>query len=286
MEGLVIASECNQEGMFCFLLSMFGFMDYQRPGKGVDKHTPPKKKFFLFWELYFRKLWKLMMLNAVFLLFCLPIVTIAPAVSALMYILKQYAAQRPVFLWTEFVQAFRQNWKKSVLMGSITTVTLCILSVSWQYYGQLIATHPIFYLPLLLTGSLMFVVIMASAYMFVMIPFLDIQFMPMLKNAVILVFLGITTNMITAVIILGVLFICYLLFPISLLFLILLFFSTVCFIVVFNLYPKVEQYIIIPYYQRIGKPHPDTVMYEQAPICQDAAQKQTSTPSKGQDESL
>ena len=94
------------------MAGFFGLFDYTKPGKGVDKNGPQKKRFFHFFELYFRKFWKLITLNLIYILFCIPIVTIGPATAAMTYILKNYTMERPVFLWSDFLEAF----KKTVLM--------------------------------------------------------------------------------------------------------------------------------------------------------------------------
>ena len=70
------------------MAGFFGLFDYSKPGKGVDKNGPQKKRFFHFFELYFRKFWKLITLNMLYVLFCIPIVTIGPATAAMTYILK------------------------------------------------------------------------------------------------------------------------------------------------------------------------------------------------------
>jgi uncharacterized membrane protein YesL len=58
------------------LAGFFGFFDYSKPGKGVDVDAPPKKPFFRFWELYWRKFTRFILLNMLFFLFMLPIVTL------------------------------------------------------------------------------------------------------------------------------------------------------------------------------------------------------------------
>ena len=37
-----------------------------RTGKGVDKNQPEKKRFFLFFDLFFRKFWNICLVNLMF----------------------------------------------------------------------------------------------------------------------------------------------------------------------------------------------------------------------------
>ena len=54
------------------MAGFLGFGNFQKPGKGVKKNEPEKKRFFQFFELFFRKLTKLIQLNLLYLLFCIP----------------------------------------------------------------------------------------------------------------------------------------------------------------------------------------------------------------------
>lgn len=46
--------------------------DYSKPGAGVSKNAPKKKGLALFYELFFRKFWKLMQLNLLYILTLIP----------------------------------------------------------------------------------------------------------------------------------------------------------------------------------------------------------------------
>lgn len=78
-------------------MAFFGLFNYSKPGPGVDKNGPKKKRFFLFFELYFRKFWKMIELNLLFLVCCIPIVTIGPAIAGMTYVLRNYALGKAHF---------------------------------------------------------------------------------------------------------------------------------------------------------------------------------------------
>jgi len=72
--------------------------DYNKPGTGVDENAPQKRRFFMFFELFFRKFGKLMQLNLLYLvtaipafiiLFFLGIVVLNPYLETLAYTLPQ-----------------------------------------------------------------------------------------------------------------------------------------------------------------------------------------------------
>ena len=267
------------------MAGFFGLFDYSKPGKGVDKNGPQKKRFFHFFELYFRKFWKLITLNMLYVLFCIPIVTIGPATAAMTYILKNYTMERPVFLWSEFWEAFKKNWKQGFLMGLIDAVLFIVSIVSCRFYYASVETNSFFYVPLVLVLSLTFVALLASMYMFIMIPILDMKFKPMLKNALLLSVLGIKTNILTALFVAALSILMFLFFPITLLVALVLFFSTVWFIMTFNSFQYVEKYIIDPYYEQIGEKRPDVLnlddMDEDDFVFEDIGSKEVPVNIKG-----
>ncbi len=122
--------------------------------KGVDKNGPQKKRFFHFFELYFRKFWKLITLNLIYILFCIPIVTIGPATAAMTYILKNYTMERPVFFWSDFLEAFKKNWKQGFVMGLIDAVLLVLSYVACRFYYASVDSSNFFYVPLVLVFQL------------------------------------------------------------------------------------------------------------------------------------
>lgn len=46
--------------------------DYTTPGPGVEKDTPPKHGMALFWDILYRRFWKMVSLNVLYLLFSIP----------------------------------------------------------------------------------------------------------------------------------------------------------------------------------------------------------------------
>ena len=53
--------------------------DYESAGPGIAKNAPRKKGLALFFDLFFRKLWKLFGLNMLFFIFVIPLIGILPA---------------------------------------------------------------------------------------------------------------------------------------------------------------------------------------------------------------
>ena len=59
------------------MAGFFGLFDYTKPGKGVEADKPKKHPFFLFWELVWRKLGRLITLNLMYFIVILPLIAVA-----------------------------------------------------------------------------------------------------------------------------------------------------------------------------------------------------------------
>ncbi|MCL2342575.1 MAG: DUF624 domain-containing protein [Firmicutes bacterium] len=57
------------------MAGIFGLFDYTKPGKGVPKDAPEKRPFFLFFELLWRKLSQIILLNLIYFIILLPLLT-------------------------------------------------------------------------------------------------------------------------------------------------------------------------------------------------------------------
>jgi len=100
----------------------------------------------------------LILLNILWLLLCLPIVTIGPATVALNYVILQYHTERSDEVFRPFFKAFRRDFWQSLLLGVPVTILCAILFfnglfIYGNYPGQF---HPLwipFALMLLITGA-------------------------------------------------------------------------------------------------------------------------------------
>ena len=77
------------------------FNSYTKEGKGIDKKPDNRLRIVVFFDIYIRKFWNLILLNILYLLFCIPIVTIGPATAAMTKILRNYAREEHAFIWSD-----------------------------------------------------------------------------------------------------------------------------------------------------------------------------------------
>ncbi len=255
----------------------FSLFDPTREGKGVKKSTVEKKRFFLFWELVWRKLSKLCTLNLLYVLCCIPIITIGPATAGLMYVLRNMAQEKPVFVAHDFFTAFKKNFWPALLTGIIVILAFAVAIFSATFYYSL-ATSPDtmgffgmdsqsvegfgWIASLVSLVALCFALFM-SYYIYLLLVTVDLPLKKIFKNSALLAIAGFKTNIITTVFVVLITSACILglmLWPINLAVAILgavFLLSFTHFIVAFNSYQYIKKYVTDPYYEAKGEKAPD-----------------------------
>ncbi len=238
------------------MAGFFGLFDYSKPGKGVDKNGPQKKRFFLFFELFFRKFWKMITLNLLYVLFCIPIVTIGPATAAMARIMKEFACERPVFLWSDFWEHFKKNFKQGFLMELLDIVVIFFAYIAYHFYQYRVGEDPMYYIPMALTMGVIYLAIVMNYYIFLMIATVDMSLPKIIKNSLLLA-LGMRTNILTFIITTALIMAAYFFWPIGILLTLVILCSLCWFIIAFNSYQYIDKYVISPYYEKTGERRPD-----------------------------
>ena len=72
---------------------------FEREGPGVKKDEPSKRGISLFFQLFIMRFWDILKLNIIFILYCIPIVTIAPAFSAMSSITMSMIRNKQTYLY-------------------------------------------------------------------------------------------------------------------------------------------------------------------------------------------
>lgn len=237
----------------------FGFLDYNKAGKGVAKNGPEKKPFFQFWELFLRKFWKLFQLNILYVVFCIPIVTIGPATAAMTTILRKFCLEQPTFLISDFWDSFKKNFKQSFFIGLLDVVLAFLISYSIMFYNEALDIEAS------VSNMALFAVTLASTLMLLLMHFyiylqivaLNLRISQIIKNAFLLAVVGIKRNFITAAVWIALGAAIVLTYPYSIFVMPFVPAAWMGFVSVFNSYPLIQKLIINPYYEAKGERNPE-----------------------------
>lgn len=243
-------------------MSLFGLNDYSKSGPGVAKNAPKKKPFFEFFELYFRKFWNLIKLNFITVLFCIPIVTIGPALAGMTKVLRNYRLEKNAFIMHEFWKGFSKNIKQSLPIGLLDLLfTVSAIAAMQVYPSMYKSSDNIIYIVFcVISVSFALTLLMMNFYIFPMIVATDLSLVNIVKNSFFLTCVGLKKNIITLLItafIVVFLAIMILLHPLSAIIIPIWPVSFLGFLIMFNSYPLIQKYVIDPYYEERGECNPE-----------------------------
>lgn len=246
------------------MAGLFGMGNFAKPGKGVKKDEAEKKRFFAFFDLFKRKFGKLIKLNLLFILFCVPIITIGPAIAALFKIARYYVEEKPVFLVSDFFDAFKQNFKQGFVVGLINAVLLFACNFGMKFYIEKADTNGLYWIAVVLLCMFLLATIVAFMYIYLMMVTVELPVFALLRNSYMMIFLGRFTNFFTLLFVGFLVFLTAALFPWSSILVIFLLFSLSALIISFNSFQYIYKHLIKPYYDKTGEENPYEKTYDDA----------------------
>ena len=216
-------------------MSLFG--NYNTPGRGVLKAPQEKKGIFKFFEVYGRHMWKLMELNLLYFVFCIPLtlmvilmlmtsnpiwlllaipsVLIGPATAAMTKVCRNYSQERNAFLLHDFWDSFKKNFKQGTIMGAIDIIFAIGFMVGIPMYKYWAEQNSMIYIPFVICISCLIVFFMMHFYIYLMISSTNLNMKQIIKNSFYLVSLGIKQSLWSLLASLIVIVMMYLFLPYS-----------------------------------------------------------------------
>lgn len=126
-----------------------------------------------------KKILKLLLLNMIWLLFCLPVITLGASTAAAFSVTLKMAKDEEVILWKQFIKGFRQSFLQGMFMGFFTS-GCCVATI---FLWKRILEDPSFF-PVV--GGVMFTltVILLNFFAFPLIARYENSFKNVIKNSV------------------------------------------------------------------------------------------------------
>lgn len=231
-------------------------------GRGVAKNGPKKKPFFRFWELFANKFWTFFKLNLIYVLFCLPVVTFGPATAALTAMMRNIYLERPQFIWHDFVDYFKKNFKQSLFIGILDIFVAAICVITFMQFSSNPNMEMSMKVMFVLSIAVQLIFLMMNFYIYPQIVALNLNLGGIFKNSLILVFVNLPAELITLVVTL-VFVSLFLLFTIPLAFFLpFIPGAWLVFLSVFCCYPAIQKHIINPFYENSGERNPEIPDWE------------------------
>ena len=237
--------------------------NYYKEGPGVDKNERKKKSFFAFFEIYFRNFWSLFTVSFVYsLISVLGLgITNGLAKAGITHVARSIGREKHSFLFSDFFDAIKKNWKQSLALGVINVVIMAILAVDvWYFWGYI--SNPeledfalMQIIGLAISALLLIVATIIKYYIWTMVITFELSIKQMIKNSFHFVFLSFGRNILTSIL-LGLIYIAlYLLAALNSGLMVISIILLVCVVpgfkallIQFLAFPKIKKYMIDPYY--------------------------------------
>ena len=86
------------------------------------------------------------------LLLLVPCITITgPFTSGVCYVTRNWARDEHAFIWSDFKDAVKENWKQSLVISFVTSLVPLMLYVCWNFYGAMANSNAFMVVPQVLT---------------------------------------------------------------------------------------------------------------------------------------
>lgn len=144
---------------------MFFHHDYSTPGPGIRKDAPEKTGVARFFEIVQLECVTLFQLNLLFLLGCLPVITIPLSFYALNQVIRRMVLDRPVLCFYHFRTAFCR-WRSAFAAFFITFLPLACSAMGGWFYLSRAGGNVLFFLPFMLCSTVFLVTLLASGYLY------------------------------------------------------------------------------------------------------------------------
>lgn len=168
------------------------------------------------------------------------------------HVLRGYTRKDPVFLFTDFFDCVKSNWKQALPMGIIDIAIMAVCLFVFNFWKNYPVSGFIYDIAFYLSIFVLAVYFFMRFYMYTLLITFDLSIFKILKNSFIFALLGIKRNLIALIGIASVLILNFCLFilfmPLGIILPFVITVSFCSFIAIYCTYPVIKKIMIDPYY--------------------------------------
>ena len=101
------------------------------------------------------------------------------------YVTRNWSRDEHAFIWSDFKDAVKENWKQGLGVSAITSVLPIIMYVGYQFYGQQAQNSMFFLVPQMLILMVGLVWALGLTFMYPMMVSYRVSFGQLIKNSVV-----------------------------------------------------------------------------------------------------
>ena len=109
-----------------------------------------------------------------------------PATAGLAYVTRNWARDEHAFIWSDFIDALKANWKQSLITSAITGFMPLLMYVCFTFYGDMAKDNMFFMVPQVLVVSLGSVWLCSLMYIYPQMVTYKINFRGLVRNSIIM----------------------------------------------------------------------------------------------------
>lgn len=106
-----------------------------------------------------------------------------PSSAGAAYIMRNWARDQHAFLFSDYKDAFKENWKQALGISCLTAFVPVLTYTAVSFYGQIAASNALMFMPLVLVISMALVWTLMLPLLYPMIVGYELRFSNVLKNA-------------------------------------------------------------------------------------------------------
>ncbi|MCR4876431.1 MAG: DUF624 domain-containing protein [Clostridiales bacterium] len=121
------------------------------------------------------------------LLIMIPCIAITgPATAGVSYVTRNWARDEHAFIWSDFKDAIKENWKQSLVISVVTGVIPFLVYMGWRFYGQMSQTQTLMILPQILVAMIGIIWALCVTYFYPLLVTYQLKLKDVIRNGLLL----------------------------------------------------------------------------------------------------
>jgi uncharacterized membrane protein YesL len=167
---------------------------------GPPQETHKKSPLQEYFDILFEYSFDLIKLNFLFLLACIPLITIPAAITGVSRVVGLIVRKKDYRVWADFWKGFRSDFGQSLFCGLLFALVYYLTGVSILYYINVMRSSWAGLALIIVFAFLIAIPIMMSLYCFSLIATVELSLFGIIKNAFALSFLNFRKNLVSLLI--------------------------------------------------------------------------------------
>jgi uncharacterized membrane protein YesL len=176
---------------------------------------------------------------------CLPLIAVGPAQAGMTFILRNYSREEHAFIWSDFIEHAKKNFKQSMIVGVINALVTIVVLMDIYIYRQIQSDNLLFVAANALIIMAFIIFMMMSMYIYPMMVTFKLTIRQLYKNALLFAIMKFIPNLLILIVCFAIVIAPFYFSPvIGYLLLIFITMAFISYITNFYVYSKIDKYMI------------------------------------------